>query len=406
MRCGLIGEKLGHSHSKIIHEMLGIYRYDLLESEPEALGRLIADEKYSGFNVTIPYKEKVMPVCAQISKEAESIGCVNTLVRNADGSINGHNTDFFGFKIMSAKAGVDFKGKKVMVLGSGGTSKTAVAAAKSEGAAEVVVVSRRGGVTYDDLEKHRDVQVLINTTPVGMYPENENSPVSLEPFSDLCGVLDVVYNPLKTRMIQQAEQMGIPCSGGLYMLVGQAVAAGELFTGESLLGRVDEIFEKLRAQVENLVLIGMPGSGKTSLGRFAAELMGRDFLDTDIMIEEQTGMSIPDIFQKHGETYFRELESDVVSKCSKRTGVVISTGGGVPMKCENRENLTQNGKTVLICREIDKLARHGRPLSSDMDALHHLAKERMPVYEDMADVVIDNKGNIKDVAKRIMEAFI
>jgi len=406
MRCGLIGKKLGHSHSKIIHEMLGIYGYDLLESEPEALSSLVADEKYSGFNVTIPYKLKVMPLCSQISEEAELIGCVNTLVRNADGSIHGYNTDFFGFKIMSAKAGIDFKGKKVLILGSGGTSKTASSVVKSEGAAEIVVISRSGDVTYSDLEKHRDAQVLINTTPVGMYPENASIPISLEPFTNLCGVLDVVYNPVKTRLIQQAEQMNIPCSGGLYMLAAQAVAAAELFTGESLLERVDEIFEKLRALVENIVIIGMPGSGKSSLGRIAAELMDREFLDTDTMIEAKSGMNIPDIFEKHGETHFRALECEVVSECGKRTGVVISTGGGVPMRLENRENLIQNGKIILICREIDNLARKGRPLSADMDALKRLEKERMPVYKDMADVVIDNKGSINDVAKKIVEAFI
>ena len=406
MRCGLIGKKLGHSHSKIIHEMLGIYGYDLLESEPEALSSLVEDEQYSGFNVTIPYKLKVMPLCSQISKEAELIGCVNTLVRNADGSIHGYNTDFFGFKIMSAKAGIEFKGKKVLILGSGGTSKTASSVVKSEGAAEIVVISRSGDVTYSDLEKHRDAQVIINTTPVGMYPENASIPISLEPFTNLCGVLDVVYNPVKTRLIQQVEQMNIPCSGGLYMLVGQAVAAAELFTGESLLERVDEIFEKLRALVENIVIIGMPGSGKSSLGRIAAELMDREFLDTDTMIEAKSGMNIPDIFEKHGETHFRALECEVVSECGKRTGVVISTGGGVPMRLENRENLIQNGKIILICREIDNLARKGRPLSADMDALKQLEKERMPVYKDMADVVIDNKGSINDVAKKIVEAFI
>ena len=406
MRCGLIGEKLGHSHSKIIHEMLGIYSYDLLEAKPEALGGIAADEKYRGFNVTIPYKETVIPLCTQISEEAKSIGCVNTLVRSAEGSIHGHNTDFLGFKIMSAKAGIAFEGKKVLILGSGGTSKTAMAAVKSEGAAEVVIVSRSGGVTYGDLDKHHDAQVIINTTPVGMYPENENSPISLEPFPNLCGVLDVVYNPLKTRLIQQAEQMRIPCSGGLYMLVGQAVAAAELFTGESLLHRVDEVYKKLRAQVENIVLIGMPGSGKSSLGKMAAELMNRDFLDTDSLIEEQTGMIIPDIFKKHGEAHFRELEREVVAKCGKGTGVVIATGGGVPMRIENRENLVQNGKIILVSRDIDKLAMKGRPLSTDMETLRHLENVRMPVYRDMADAAIDNNGYIEDALKEIMEAFI
>jgi len=405
MKCGLIGGKLGHSYSKIIHEMLGGYSYDLLETPEDELERRLADRDYSGFNVTIPYKEAVMPFCAGISDEAREIGCVNTLARGADGGLFGYNTDLAGFRAMAERAAVELYGKKVLILGSGATSKTAGAAAKAGGASEIIEVSRKGGVTYGDLERHRDAQVIINTTPVGMYPENGEALVSPADFPKLSGVLDVIYNPIKTRLVQQAERLGIPCSGGLYMLVSQAVAAAEIFTGESFSDKIREIYDRLLMQVENIVLIGMPGSGKTSLGKLAAEKMGREFLDMDALIEKKAGMSIPELFEKQGEAGFRKIESEAAADCGKRSGVVIATGGGAPLLPENRESLCQNGRVFLLRRNLDKLETCGRPLSKDIETLGKMERERLPVYRNMAKAEIDNNGEPEEALAAIVEEF-
>lgn len=405
MRYGLIGESLKHSYSKTIHEMLGKYGYDLLEAAPEGLRDIISDKRYAGFNVTIPYKETVMDFCAELSPEAREIGCVNTLLRLPGGGLLGHNTDFEGFCEMARRAGVAFAGKKVLIFGSGGTSKTARAAAAAGGAAEIMIVSRRGKVTYESLAGHRDAQVIINTTPVGMYPKNGEGLVSLERFPKLTGVLDVIYNPLKTRLVLQAETLGIPCSGGLYMLVRQAVAAAALFTGGSLMSEAESIYGKICRDTQNIILIGMPGCGKTRLGGLIAKALGRELLDTDLLVEEKAKISIPGIFEKHGEARFRELEREAVAGCGKRTGMVIATGGGAPLYEENRLNLRQNGKIFLIRRDMEKLPTQGRPLSKDRETLRGMELERMPVYEAFADAVIDNNGSPEVAVSAILEEF-
>lgn len=405
MLCGLIGKKLGHSYSKQIHEELGRYGYDLIETEACGLEAVLADRRYDGFNVTIPYKREVMRFCDELSDSARSIGSVNTLSRTSGGGLRGHNTDFEGFCAMARRAGIDFAGKKALILGSGGTSRTAFAAASASGAAEAVVVSRSGKVSYDDLPRHADAQIIVNTTPVGMYPLCGSSPVDLRMFPALTGVLDVVYNPLRTRLLQQASELGIPCGGGLYMLVRQAVSAAEIFVGEKLDGAADHVYKSLRAQVENIVLTGMPGSGKTCVGKIIAGKTGRRHIDTDELIVRKAGKSIPGIFQESGQERFREYEREAVSECGALSGVVISTGGGCVLNEDNRLNLRQNGRVYLVLRDIEKLATGGRPLSSGIEELRLMNCERMPLYKGFAQAAADNNGAIEGAADSILEEF-
>lgn len=405
MRCGLIGRKLGHSYSKIIHDMIGKYEYDLLETEPDNLKRRLDDASYSGFNVTIPYKEAVIGLCDSISDEARSIGSVNTVKRLPDGRLIGHNTDYEGLRTMVGRAGIDLRSKKVAVLGSGGTGKTAVAVARRAGADEIVVVSRGGEVNYDNIGSHADIQVIFNTTPVGMYPDSGAFPLSLSSFPRLEGVVDVIYNPARTRLLQQSAELGVKCTGGLYMLVRQAVAAAEIFTESPLPGADQEIYGRLGAGIKNIVLIGMPGSGKTTIGKLVANKLGRPFIDTDRLIAEREGMGIPDIFKKRGEGHFRQIEAAVIEECSKLTGAVIAVGGGSPVFEENCLNLRQNSVVFLLARDIDKLATEGRPLSSDADALHRMAVEREPHYERCADAKIANNAHADAAAQAVVERF-
>lgn len=405
MRYGLIGEKLGHSYSKQIHEMVGGYEYELLEVKRDALEGLVGDSSFSGFNVTIPYKQAVLPFCAELSPAARSIGCVNTLIRRGDGSIFGHNTDFEGFRELASREGISFEGKKVLILGSGGTSRTVSAVALAGGAAEVVKISRGEEPGYGQLERHADAGVIVNTTPVGMYPENGESLISPEAFPALTAVLDVIYNPMETRLILNARERGIACAGGLYMLVRQAVAAAELFLGRDLPDLSGEIYKRIRGQIENVVLIGMPGCGKSRIGRELAGALGRELLDTDELVCERLGTSIPEAFERRGEEFFRAAEREAVSEAGKRRGIVIATGGGAPLFRENRLNLKQNGKIFFLSRGLEKLATEGRPLSADMDALRRMELERRPVYEGFADASIDNNGSTRSAVNRILEVI-
>ncbi|NLW79987.1 MAG: hypothetical protein GXY32_11355 [Ruminococcaceae bacterium] len=405
MKCGLIGEKLGHSYSKHIHRQLGLYDYALLETPPENLGRLLGDKTYAGFNVTIPYKRAVAPYCSALDDTARAIGSVNTIKRMADGRLVGYNTDFEGLCSMVARAGIALQGRQVLILGSGGTGKTAQAVCAAAGAARVSVVSRTGAVNYGNVYAQSGTQVIINTTPVGMHPHTEKSPLELAAFPQLEGVVDVIYNPLRTRLLQQAAQLGVRHAGGLYMLVRQATAAGEIFTGKALAGRSGEIFESLEASVKNIVLIGMPGSGKTSIGMLAAEKTGRAFYDTDQMIEARTGLRVPDIFAKYGEQHFRALEKEAVAACGRLSGVVIAAGGGAPLCAENTLNLRQNAQVFHITRALEQLATDGRPLSAGLAALGQMEQQRAPFYERCADRRIDNNGSLEAAAEAVVEDF-
>ena len=400
MEYGLLGERLGHSFSPQIHRDLAGYDYQLLPTPPEAVEDLFARRAFQGLNVTIPYKRTVMPLCDEIDPRAAAIGAVNTVV-NRNGRLTGYNTDIDGFLYMARRAGVDMAGKKVVILGSGGTSRTARAAAGELGAREIVTVSRRGEDNYQNLSRHADAQVLVNTTPVGMYPNWGQSPVSLESFPALEGVLDVVYNPLRTALLLQAEERGLPRSCGLPMLVAQAKRAAELFTGQNIDdSRAEAVLHGLRGQLTNIVLIGMPGCGKTTVGRALAGKLGRTFVDLDEEIVRRAGMPIPEIFAREGEAGFRERESALVREFGERTGLVVSTGGGVVTRRENYIPLKQNGLLLHLRRDPAALPTDGRPLSQ-ATAPEELWRRRAPLYAAFADGEIDNNGTLAGTLEQI-----
>ena len=400
MEYGLLGERLGHSFSPQIHRDLAGYDYQLLPTPPEAVEDLFARRAFQGLNVTIPYKRTVMPLCDEIDPRAAAIGAVNTVV-NRNGRLTGYNTDIDGFLYMARRAGVDMAGKKVVILGSGGTSRTARAAAGELGAREIVTVSRHGEDNYQNLSRHADAQVLVNTTPVGMYPNWGQSPVSLESFPALEGVLDVVYNPLRTALLLQAEERGLPCSCGLPMLVAQAKRAAELFTGQNINdSRTETVLHGLREQLTSIVLIGMPGCGKTTVGRALAGKLGRTFVDLDEEIVRRAGTSIPEIFAREGEAGFRERESALVREFGERTGLVVSTGGGVVTRRENYIPLKQNGLLLHLRRDPAALPTDGRPLSQ-VTAPEELWRRRAPLYAAFADGEIDNNGTLAGTLEQI-----
>lgn len=400
MEYGLLGERLGHSFSPQIHRDLAGYDYQLLPTPPEAVEDLFARRAFQGLNVTIPYKRTVMPLCDEIDPRAAAIGAVNTVV-NRNGRLTGYNTDIDGFLYMARRAGVDMAGKKVVILGSGGTSRTTRAAAGELGAREIVTVSRHGEDNYQNLSRHADAQVLVNTTPVGMYPNWGQSPVSLESFPALEGVLDVVYNPLRTALLLQAEERGLPRSCGLPMLVAQAKRAAELFTGQNIDdSRAEAVLHGLRGQLTNIVLIGMPGCGKTTVGRALAGKLGRTFVDLDEEIVRRAGMPIPEIFAREGEAGFRERESALVREFGERTGLVVSTGGGVVTRRENYIPLKQNGLLLHLRRDPAALPTDGRPLSQ-ATAPEELWRRRAPLYAAFADGEIDNNGTLAGTLEQI-----
>ena len=407
MEYGLIGAKLGHSYSVPIHAQLGDYDYRLYERTEAEFIDLLRRRDFKGLNVTIPYKVLAYGRCDALSDAAQEVGCVNTIVVRPDGSLYGHNTDIGGFIAMTGRAGVTITGKKAVILGSGGTSLTARAACRRLGAREIVTVSRKGPVDYDALYRdHADAQVLINTTPVGMYPNNGARPAEISRLPALEGVLDVIYNPNRTALVLDAEARGIPASGGLYMLVAQAREAAELFTGR----RIPEtetarIRGRLRRQMLNVVLIGMPGCGKSTVGRALAARMGRPFVDCDGEIERRAGKPIPEIFARDGEAAFRELEAAVIADVCREKGRVIATGGGAVLRGENVRAMRQNGAVLLLERDIASLSMDGRPLSRSLDALREMRQVRGPLYCAAADAAIDNNAAPEDAVARAEEAF-
>ena len=406
MEYGLIGEKLGHSYSAILHGLLADYDYRLCPIPPEDVDAFMQKRDFCGINVTIPYKKTVIPYLAEIGETASRIGSVNTIVRRPDGSLLGDNTDAYGFVRMAESIGADFSGKKALVLGSGGTSLTACDVVRQAGGTPVVI-SRSGNTTYADLPKHTDAEYLINTTPVGMYPNVHASPVDLTMLPNLKGVLDVIYNPLRTQLLQQAQKLGIPAVSGLKMLVYQAVRACELFTGNPVDPLRAQAAEKqLRAQSMNLVLIGMPGCGKSTIGQELAAISGRKAVDTDAIIAAEAGMTIPEIFEKEGETGFRAREKAVIQREALVGGRILITGGGAVKDAENRAALRMNGYVAQITRPVSLLATGGRPLSAGgLDAVEKLYQERAPLYADCADAAYPNETTPAQCAKAIWEGF-
>ena len=342
---GLLGRKLGHSWSVPIHKALGRDSYRLIELEPEELGPFLAQDNIGGLNVTIPYKRDVMPYCDVIDPAARDIGSVNTLVRREDGRLYGYNTDIHGFLYMARRAKIDFAGKKVMVLGSGGASLTVQAATRSAGAREVVVISRTGQNNYGNLERHDDAEILVNATPMGMWPEMNCQPIDLERLPCLGAVMDVIYNPTRTDLLLQAEKLGLRRAGGLSMLVDQAVAAEEHFFDRTIPdSETEKILAGLQREQLNLVLVGMPGCGKTTIGMELARLSGRTFVDLDDEICRRAGMSIPEIFREEGQAYFRQLERKVLAEICAQSGRIIATGGGAVLRKDNRAAMRRAGR--------------------------------------------------------------
>ena len=400
MNCGLLGRKLGHSYSPAIHAMLGDYEYRLYEKEPEELAAFIRNGLWDGLNVTIPYKKDVIPYCDLLSPLAEELGSVNTLVRLGDGRIMGTNTDTWGFDQMLGRVGISCEGKKALVLGSGGASATVQAILRLADA-QVVVISRSGEDNYDNLERHADAAILVNTTPVGMYPHNGESPVDLDKLPHLEAVLDVVYNPARTQLILDAEARGIPCESGLYMLVAQAVQASEMWTGQTIPDeKMNAVWKQIGVSMENVVLIGMPGCGKSTVGKFLARELGKKPVDADAEIVKRIG-DIPAYFASHGEAAFRQVETEVLRELGKQSGLVIATGGGCVTRAENYPALHQNGRIVWIRRHLESLPTDGRPVSQ-RDGVAAIYEARKDLYARFADVTVDNEGIIGEVTTEIL----
>ena len=406
MKYGLIGEKLGHSFSPEIHGMLADYSYELKELSPSEFDSFIKSGKFDGINVTIPYKKTVMDHLYYIDTSAYEIGAVNTVL-NTEGHLFGFNTDFDGMVAMIRRAGISLEGRSVAILGTGGTSCTAAVVSKKLGAREIIKVSRNKSqetVSYDELyEKWGDVEILINTTPVGMYPDCENTPVDLSRLTRLEGVVDVIYNPIRTPLVSEATKRGIPATGGMYMLVAQAVRASEIFTGEKYAEEITEsVYEKIIKDKENIVLIGMPSSGKSTVGKLLADELGFSFTDTDDEIVKREGTDIPTIFRLKGEEYFRDLEEEVIKDVSRESRRVIATGGGSVLKSSNIERLRRNGRIIFLDRPLDMLMPTlDRPLSSDRDHLLSLYEKRYPIYSSVCDLAVDASGAPESISLEI-----
>lgn len=409
MKYGLIGEKLGHSFSKIIHEKIADYTYELKEISKENLDSFMKSRDFTCINVTIPYKEAVIPYLDYIDSPARVIGAVNTIV-NVDGRLYGHNTDFYGMKLMIEKNGFDLKDRKVLILGSGGTAKTSKAVAEYLGAREIITVSRIGEVNYNNVVTlHSDADFIINTTPCGMYPDNDTYAIDPALFTSLKGIIDAVYNPLKTTLIQKGEELGIKSVTGLYMLVAQAVVAYCLFMDNDDIDTkkiTDEIYAEMIKEKQNIVLIGMPGSGKSTIGKALSEKLGRYFIDTDSVITEKHGV-ISEIFAQKGEEYFRDIETEAVKETAKKGGIVIATGGGAILRKENVRALRQNGVIFFLNRPVeDIIPTSDRPLSSDIESLKKRFEERYPIYKSTGDFEIAIDGNVENAVNKIMECIL
>ena len=400
MKCGLLGRKLGHSYSPQIHSRLGSYGYSLFEKEPEELENFLKNGDFSGLNVTIPYKKSVIPYLSELSPTAQRLGAVNTIVRR-EGRLIGHNTDYFGFRSMVEQSGLALRGKKVLVLGSGGASNTAVAVLDELGAL-VVVISRSGENNYTNLDLHTDAAAIVNATPVGMYPNVGESPVDLALFPKLEGVLDIVYNPARTQLLLDTEARGIVAMNGLWMLVAQAKESAEWFTSTTICDDViGQIHQALRLQMENIILIGMPGSGKSTVGALLAQQLGKELVDADAAIVEKAGMPIPEIFALQGESGFRAIETAVLAELGKRSGLVIATGGGCVTRAENYPLLHQNGTIFCLDRDVAALPTDGRPLSL-AGKLEEMYRIRKPLYDRFADHHIDSNSTPQAAAAQIL----
>ena len=400
MKFGLLGRKLGHSYSPMIFDLMGGYRYDLFEREPEGIEDLLRKGDFDGLNVTIPYKKEVLQYLDEIDPLALRLGAVNTIVKR-DGRLFGYNSDYYGFQAMVLRTRIDVTGKKVLVLGSGGASVTVRAVLEDLGA-QVVLISRSGENNYTNLDRHRDAALIVNTTPVGMYPHNGSAPLSLEGFTALEGVLDLIYNPARTQLLMECEKYGIPGFNGLWMLVAQAKQSAQWFLGRELPDSlVSDIHQKLRDKMENIALVGMAGCGKSTLGRALAKETGKKFVDADAEVEDLAGKTIPQIFAQEGEEMFRRMETTVLAELGMESGLVIATGGGCVTREENYPLLHQNSRIIWLDRCPARLPTEGRPLSQKTHPAK-LYEMRKPLYKAFADAAVDNNGTKGETVTEIL----
>ncbi len=401
-RTGLIGRKLSHSFSPEIHSYLADYEYKLYEMEEEDVGSFLKNCPLNALNVTIPYKKTVMPFLTHISETALKIGSVNTIVKKPDG-LYGYNTDYYGFSYMVNVSGIEIKDKKVLVLGSGGASLTVIAVLSDMGAGKIVNISRSGKNNYENIHLHKDADVIVNTTPVGMYPNNGETPVDLKIFTRLSGVLDLIYNPSVTRLIYDAKNLGIPAINGLSMLSAQAKRACELFLGQDIEeDPTPEIVKNIEQRLKNIVLIGMPGSGKSTAGRLLSEALQRKFIDTDEIIVRDSEMPIPRIFSSFGEEEFRRRETKAAKEAGKASGAVIATGGGIITREENYYPLHQNSYIIWLKRDTSLLPVDGRPVSQSND-INELYRKRAPLYEKYCDGIVEVSEDTEETVQRIID---
>ena len=405
-RFGLLGGRLKHSLSPQIHKYLKGYDYSLFELPEGEVASFIKNADFDAINVTIPYKKTVMPYLDRIDDFAKKIGSVNTVKKEKDGSLSGYNTDYYGFSYLLDRSGIEVLGKKAMILGSGGSAVTVEKVLCDKGASSITVISRSGEDNYSNIHKHFDAEIIVNTTPVGMYPENYQSPIELESFSKCSAVVDIIYNPLKTKLLLDAEKLGIKYSNGLSMLVAQAKRAAEIFLDERIDdGEIERVLSLMERDAKNVILIGMPGSGKSTVADFLGKMLSRKVVDTDSLIGERAGKSIPQIFEDDGEDVFRCLESDVCFSVCRELSQVIATGGGIIKRAENLPLLKQNGFVVFLDRDISELSTDGRPLSVDADALKRMYADRYPIYKAVSDVTVRVDDTPDAIAKKIISLF-
>lgn len=411
MQYGLIGEKLGHSFSKIIHEKLADYTYDLHPLPKQELASFLEKKEFRAINVTIPYKIAVMPYLYEIDQRAQAVGSVNTIV-NRNGNLYGYNTDFGGFLYLLKHNNIDVKNKKVLVLGKGGASKAIIAVLHYLQAKQIITVyykQSNDAITYEQCQKlHNDADVIINTTPVGMYPNLDGCPIDLEHYTNCNAVVDIIYNPIKTKLLLEAQKHNMIAVGGLEMLIAQAKYAVEIFLNTSIPEyKIDDIYKQMLFEKKNVVLIGMPSSGKTTIGAELAKLLHKDFVDIDAQIVSKIGMPISNYFEQYGENAFREIETEVTKEFAGKNNIVISTGGGCIKKPENMLYLSMNGVILLVERDLSKLiVGEGRPLSSSINAIEKMYQERFPLYMRYSQKSIQNNTTTEYAVKQAQIAYM
>ncbi|MBR2388695.1 MAG: shikimate kinase [Clostridia bacterium] len=398
----VLGEKLPHTFSPQIHSLLADYSYGIKEVAPKDLEHFMLSCEFDFLNVTIPYKKDVIKYLASLSPEAQAIGAVNTVKRMPDGSLRGFNTDYYGFEYTLKKSHLDVSGKKALVLGSGGASMPVKAVLKNLGVSEIITVSRSGEDNYENISKHFDAEIIVNTTPVGMFPNNEAKLIDLRQFNACIGIVDIIYNPQKTALLLEAESLGIKYCGGLSMLVAQAKKAAEIFTDRSIDDTEIERIEKtISYDMTNIVLIGMPSSGKTTIGKIISEKTNKPFFDSDEEFEKCFSVTPAEAIDKLGVDKFRKMEHSVVKELGKKSGCVISTGGGIVTRKENYAPLHQNGVIFFVERDLKKLTSTNRPISKSV-GIEKLYSERLPLYIDFSDRRIYNNSTAENAANEII----